>query len=247
MIRTNLVFDFGFHLGDDTDFYLSKGFEVVALEADPSLVEQGKARFAPAIEEGRLVLIHQAVADQSGSATFYIHPTKKDWSSCLREMAESDGSTAEAIPVETTSLLDLCGEYGVPRYLKVDIEGHDVFVARQLRELSTQPTFVSFESGRKHYAELFCWLWVAGYRSFQLVNQANNVNRRPCETNTKVEGRAIEYSFSPYSSGFFGDDLPENRWLTLDEAMTRHVKYKEMKVADNRELALGWLDLHARL
>jgi len=247
MIRTDLIFDFGFHQGDDSDFYLRKGFRVVALEADPSLVEQGRARFADAIETGQLVLIHKAVGVEGGSTTFYIHPTKKDWSSCLREMAESDGSTAESITVQQTSLPELCVDYGVPRYLKVDIEGHDVFVAKQLSELNIKPTFVSFESGKKHYAELFCWLWAAGYHSFQLVNQANNMGRTPCATNTKVEGRALQYSFSPYSSGFFGEDLPEDRWLTLNEALTRHVKYNEMKIADNQELGLGWLDLHARL
>jgi len=247
MVQNNLIFDFGFHRGNDSDFYLEKGFHVVALEADPDLVEQGVKRFAKEIEDGRLTLIHKAVGNEGGETTFYVHPTKKDWSSCLRELAESDGSAVQAITVEQTSLLELCSSYGVPRYLKVDIEGHDVFVARQLSELDVQPAFVSFESGKRHYAELFCWLWAAGYRSFQLVNQANHVDRRPDETNTKTEGQAIDYSFSPYSSGFFGDDLPEDRWLTLNQALTRHIKYNEMKTADNQELGLGWLDIHARL
>ena len=246
MIRANLIFDFGFHLGHDSAFYLEKGFTVVALEADPKLIERGNKRFVDAIERGQLTLINKAVGSGGGTTTFFIHPTKKDWSSCLREMAESDGSTAQSITVEQTSLPELCAEYGVPRYLKVDIEGHDVLVARQLSMLDVQPTFVSFESGKKQYAELFCWLWAAGYRSFQLVNQANNIGRTRCERNTKVEGRPINYEFSAFSSGFFGDDLAEGRWLSLSDALTRHVNYNAMKIADNHELGLGWLDLHAR-
>jgi hypothetical protein len=33
----NLIYDFGMHDGADTDYYLRKGFRVVAVEADPLL------------------------------------------------------------------------------------------------------------------------------------------------------------------------------------------------------------------
>jgi hypothetical protein len=35
--------------------------------------------------------------------------------------------------------------------------------------------------------------------------------------------------------------------LTFDELLTRYIKYKELKQFDNVELALGWLDVHARI
>ena len=35
----NLIFDIGMHIGQDTEFYLKKGFRVVAIEADPTLAE----------------------------------------------------------------------------------------------------------------------------------------------------------------------------------------------------------------
>ena len=34
-----LIIDVGMHNGDDTAFYLAKGFEVVAVEANAALVE----------------------------------------------------------------------------------------------------------------------------------------------------------------------------------------------------------------
>jgi hypothetical protein len=32
-LHPDLIFDVGFHRGEDTDFYLKKGFRVVAVEA----------------------------------------------------------------------------------------------------------------------------------------------------------------------------------------------------------------------
>jgi len=41
-----LIYDVGMNNGDDSAYYLSLGFRVVAIEANPELVEQAKLRFA---------------------------------------------------------------------------------------------------------------------------------------------------------------------------------------------------------
>ena len=244
-MNNGLIFDLGFHNGDDTDFYLAKGFQVVAIEAVPRLVQQGNDRFNDQIKQGQLVLIHKAVAACAGQKIqFYIHSEKSDWSSCMKDLAESDGSKAEVVTVETTGLSELCRQYGVPRYLKVDIEGCDLSVARQLAELQEKPLFASFETNKRDYAGIFANLYLAGYTGYQLINQANNASRSaPSVTG---EGKNIVYKFGPYSSGGFGEDLPHDMWLSYDEALVRYIKYKELKQLDNKELGLGWLDIHAR-
>jgi hypothetical protein len=47
--HADLVYDVGFHQGEDTAFYLKKGFRVVAFEAHPRLAENGRPvyRFDP--------------------------------------------------------------------------------------------------------------------------------------------------------------------------------------------------------
>jgi len=244
MLDNNLIYDFGFHNGDDTDFYLAKGFRVIAVEADPNLVQRGIERFNSQIRDGQLIILHKAVSDTGGVQNFYIHPVKSDWSSCFQELAESDGSKAEVVTVETTCLDSLCKMYGVPRYLKVDVEGCDLLVARQISRLDERPLFVSLETSKRDYAGLFAYLYVSGYVGYQLVNQANNVER--AAPSVIGEGKAIDYKFSQYSSGYFGADLPPDKWLSYDEALTRYLKYKELKQIDNKELGLGWVDLHAR-
>lgn len=241
----DLIFDLGFHNGDDTAFYLAKGFRVVAVEANPELVEAGLHRFNSDIRAGRLILLHKAVCEASGKVVFFVHATKSDWSSCLLSMAESDGSSATRVKVDSTDLHELFSEYGVPYYLKVDIEGCDLFVAKQLSECEIKPKFVSFETSRRDYAGIFSYLYVSAYSRFQLVNQANNPNR--IIPGNVTDGKSNKFTFSKFSSGFFGEDLPEEKWLTFDEMLTRYVKYKELKQIDNVELGLGWLDVHARM
>ncbi len=60
--QSDLIFDIGLHRGEDTDFYLKKGFRVAAFEADPNLVAHCKARFRDAISEGRLQIVEGAIA-----------------------------------------------------------------------------------------------------------------------------------------------------------------------------------------
>lgn len=42
-MNAQLIYDIGAHLGEDTDFYLKKGFKVVAIEANPFLAEGGSS------------------------------------------------------------------------------------------------------------------------------------------------------------------------------------------------------------
>ena len=228
--NNNLIFDLGFYDGSDTKFYLDKEFDVVAIEANPYLYNEGLNKFRNEIEKKRLILINRAIVEKKLSnieskTKFFVSDTRNELSSCLIEIAESEGSKVECIYVNTITLKDLFNKYGVPYYMKVDIEGNDAIVARQLFE-EEKPKFVSFETAKKDYFDIFSWLYVSGYRKFQLVNQLNN---------------------SQYSSGKFGKFLPENKWISYDELLTRYIKYKELKTIDNKELGLGWIDVHAMM
>ena len=63
--KQDLVFDLGFHKGEDTGYYLAMGRCVVAVEANKNLVDQGKIRFEKAVADGRLLLIHAAVVGET--------------------------------------------------------------------------------------------------------------------------------------------------------------------------------------
>jgi FkbM family methyltransferase len=68
----SLIIDAGMHTGRDTEFYLAQGFRVVAIEANPDLIQSARSRFAEALSSEKLILYDVAIADHDGEAAFYI-------------------------------------------------------------------------------------------------------------------------------------------------------------------------------
>ncbi|RWO56067.1 hypothetical protein [Mesorhizobium sp.] len=64
----DLVYDVGMHNGNDTAFYVSQGYRVVAIEADPAQAEAGRKRFAAEIEKGQVHVVEAAIGPSRGQA-----------------------------------------------------------------------------------------------------------------------------------------------------------------------------------
>ena len=45
MIHNDLIFDLGFHNGDDTAYYLERGYRVLGVDANPSVIDAGSKQF----------------------------------------------------------------------------------------------------------------------------------------------------------------------------------------------------------
>ena len=65
---TKLIFDIGMHHGLDTEFYLLKGFRVVAVEANPLLVRNAQERFANYLRSEQLVIVNLGIMNNPGIA-----------------------------------------------------------------------------------------------------------------------------------------------------------------------------------
>jgi FkbM family methyltransferase len=140
-MQSDLIFDLGMHDGSDTDFYLRKGFRVVAVEADPELIEIAKLRFANAISENKLTLVNMAIADTCGTVKFH-RSTNTLWSTV--SVQRSAGATRRGAPtvefeVEATTSTELLKNFGVPYYMKIDIEGLDLTALRGLADIDDRP------------------------------------------------------------------------------------------------------------
>jgi FkbM family methyltransferase len=217
-----LVIDIGFHNGDDTDHYLARGFDVIAIEANPELAEAGRRRFADAIEAGRLRLLNVGIAQETGHADFYINRTEDVWSSFVPEWGKRGGNFS-VVSVPTTTLSALLREYGTPYYLKIDVEGHEWIC---LKDLTVTPQYVSVEAQRLEY---LAFLWSRGYRQFKVVNQ-NDHNART--------------GFRPGSSGPVSDTITD--WDTLETAAYDWLHIR-LGRPERTSLGYGWYDFHARL
>ena len=255
-----MIFDIGFHEGWDTDFYLRKGFRVVAVEANPDFAAFGRGRFAEAIGRGQLVLVGKAIAGRADeSVAFYCRADKSGWSSLDRVVAERDGLASQRVEVATTTIGRLFAEYGVPHFLKCDIEGGEDLVLEQIAREPMRSRFVSVESG-PHCIDL---LVRAGYSRFQLVNQGHLRLFQPPEP--PREGSFTDQEFSGKMSGLFGAELDPGGWVGEAEVRARYAQWQRLAAGEGnpiRRFALkkigkwrrktwlipsGWLDIHARL
>jgi FkbM family methyltransferase len=151
---------------------------VVAVDANPVMVEKARLRFAREIQDRRLTLLNVGISNAPGTATFWVSD-HSDWSSFDRTIASRDGSGHRSIPVSVVPFAQLVAEYGVPHYLKIDIEGNDRLCVEALKG-STLPKYISVESecvgdsvalSDEAAAAMLRSLRDVGYRRFKLVDQ----------------------------------------------------------------------------
>jgi len=166
----DLIFDIGMHNGDDTAYYLHKGFRVVAVEANPLLVQQASQRFGDALACGRLILLNRGIGPSEGVQTFWVNEAHTEWSSFIHEVAARDQGPCHAIDVPCVTFPSLLRDYGTPYYLKSDIERHDIYCLKGLAP-SDLPVYVSVEA---HVLEYLSILSSLGYNAFKCVNQVDH-------------------------------------------------------------------------
>jgi FkbM family methyltransferase len=173
-LREDLVFDVGVYNGDDTAYYLFKGYRVLAIEADPSLMAGLRARFAAQIARGQLQILNIALAPTRGSMPFWICEGYSLWNSLDRETATRMGRTALPVDVECWPLRDLLTHYGVPHYLKLSLHGEEHFCLADL-DPEALPTYVSLELPRDigHSDKVFSRLLDLGYGASKIIDQTN--------------------------------------------------------------------------
>jgi FkbM family methyltransferase len=237
---TKLIFDIGLHTGRDSEFYLQKGFKVVGVEANPEMAARTAATLESYTSSGTLTIVERAIHHSVGqSVSFFINDEKDDWSSLFKGVAEKGVTSSREVTVETTTLVRLFEEFGVPYYLKCDIEGGDELVAMQLAAHPAKPQFVSFEITS---VGILAALWFAGYRKFQLVNQAFNYLSTP--PSPALEGTYVARQFDGHCSGLFGRELKNERWVDIDRVTELFLDF--IRLRDRYEqLCMGWLDVHA--
>ena len=236
-VQDDLIFDLGLHKGYDAEFYLKKGFRVVGVEAVPELATASAQRLAAYGD--RFVLVNKAIYDEPGTeVSFYTVPNKDDWGSLNQNIAEKGIETTVEIKVQTTDLTELFDTYGVPHYIKCDMEGGDVIFRRQLLEETRRPHFVSVEMNDGKEGGI---LAQCGYEVGQIVNQWMHHFKSP--PHPAREGLFVPVTFNGEMSGLFGRELPPENWRSLVDIDSIYRRWKDLRDID-QELAPGWVDLH---
>ena len=147
-----LIFDIGANDGHKTEAFLKMSGKVVCCEPDKENFKILQARFIN--KKKRVFLENKAVSDQEGYAEFHIHHPGSAFntlSSKWKKLLEEDNMEkwneqikfTQTQTVETTILDQLINKYGVPDYIKIDVEGFEQWV---LKGLSQKVSYLSFET-----------------------------------------------------------------------------------------------------
>lgn len=236
MTTKPLIYDIGAHTGEDTDFYLKKGFAVVAVEAAPDHVEKLRILFRDQLLSGDLIIEPVAIGIETKRGSFLVHSKISEWN---RENFDPRHPSAHAgefekLDVNFVHPSAIFEKYQVPHYLKIDIEGNDWIVVKSISK-NFSPEFISFEECEE-YRELLFHLKDCGYQSFQIVDQSKYMWIR--QKKPSLEGDYVKMKFKRGMTGPFGMDLAD-RWMDLGSMLRLIAKL----AYDKGE----WYDFHASL
>jgi FkbM family methyltransferase len=224
--QPDLIFDVGLHKGEDTDFYLKKGFRVVAFEAHPDHIAHCKLRFQEAIAARRLRIVEGAIAPQAAGEriAFYRNLQKSNWGTIDAKWVERNerlGTHSVRMEVARVDLAEAFRLHGMPFYLKIDIEGADHVALDELRQFEDRPCYISIEANTVEFTQLIAELKALqrlGYVAFKPVQQ-ESIPGTTIATTT-LQGEPLSHCFVRDASGPFGDDL-SGAWLSDEECARR--------------------------
>lgn len=238
-----LIFDIGANNGDDAAFYLAKGFNVIAVEADPVLCAAMAQRFAAEIKSGALIIENVGVAGETGKLDFYVN-SYSEWSSFDKDSKATSENTHKTITIPTIPMVDLIVRHGTPYYLKIDIEGFEKVAIGTLVAGDPMPDYLSFEICRD-WTAITDTLESYGYRSFTVVRQGRDI--LPDAPQPAREGHTIAQKFKMSMSGCFGREI-DGPWLSKDAMVADAMRHlTAAKARRERGERPGWFDIHCRL
>lgn len=141
----DLVFDIGANHGGKCAAFLRLGARVLAVEPNPKCIASLSNRFAREIATGRLIILPVAIGRSAGRAQlreFSLDSCASASDAFAAALEEDFGPPTAIYDVEMISGASLFERYGVPAFMKIDVEGMD---AEVLSTVPRRPRMLSFE------------------------------------------------------------------------------------------------------
>lgn len=219
--KGDLIFDIGANVGEKTDALIRLGATVVAVEPDAGSQEVLRGKFVKyRLSPKPVFIVGKAVSDKISVETMWIdspgsalNTLSQKWVDTLKGHKERFDHTldvlefAEKRSIETTTLEHLIAAYGLPFFVKIDVEGHELSVLRGLRH---PVPYLSFEINLPEFRQegLECLNLLRNLAPGGEANYASDINCGLCL------GRWIDAQELAYIIGDCGERCIEVFWRT---------------------------------
>ncbi len=155
---TKLVFDVGANKGNKVKALLALGYQVIAVEPEKNSLKTLKYRFA---KNPDVTLVEKGLSDAPGSAQIHIAAPRSGFNTLSNKWVDILGRSevnrfeqkieySDAYDIPLTTLDHLIAEFGIPYFIKIDVEGYEVNV---LHGLHAAPDFLSFETNLPEFLD----------------------------------------------------------------------------------------------
>lgn len=141
--HNDLCFDVGANVGNRVSTFLDIGTKVVAVEPQESCCRILKNKFGNKIE-----IISKGLGESECVKDFYVSDASTissfsvEWINLVKENRFKEYNWDKIIKIEITTLDKLIEQYGVPAFIKIDVEGYESDV---LKGLHVPVKMISFE------------------------------------------------------------------------------------------------------
>jgi FkbM family methyltransferase len=139
----DLVFDVGANVGNRVEPLLRIGAKVVAIEPQEKCRKILRKKFRDNIQ-----LVPFGLGDTEGVGDFFVADVhtissfSSEWIASVKKDRFKDNLWAKPIKIRITTLDKLILRYGIPKFIKIDVEGYEIEV---LKGLTTAIDIISFE------------------------------------------------------------------------------------------------------
>src|SRR5690606_34257673 len=149
--KNKLIFDIGSNKGNKVKVFLKMGYKVVALEPEKTSHSTLSYRYK---NNKNVTIVNKGVSYEEGVLKMYIASNRSGFNTLSHNWVESLKKNLdnvwdkkfefkESYDVPVTTLEHLIDLYGVPYFIKIDVEGFELNV---LKGLKSTPHFISFEA-----------------------------------------------------------------------------------------------------